>query len=64
MCFKKFLEGVTDEAFCFVRAQQNDGLENALLREALCQSENYASAEFREGLLATKEKRKPDFINA
>jgi len=47
-----------------IRAQQNDGLENALLREALCQSENYASAEFREGLLATKEKRKPDFINA
>jgi enoyl-CoA hydratase len=37
------------------------GLQQALEREALCQSINYASAEFKEGVRAGKEKRKPEF---
>lgn len=36
-------------------------LEHALEREALCQSENYASMEFLEGVSATREKRPPKF---
>lgn len=36
-------------------------LEQALAREAVCQSVNYASAEFAEGLAAIKEKRSPSF---
>ena len=36
-------------------------LRQALEREALCQSINYASAEFAEGISAVKEKRQPRF---
>lgn len=36
-------------------------LEEALQREALCQSINYAGAEFAEGVKAVKEKRPPKF---
>ncbi len=36
-------------------------LTNALTREALCQSINYAGTEFAEGLAAVKEKRVPSF---
>lgn len=36
-------------------------LEAALVREAECQSENYASAEFLEGVRAVREKRSPRF---
>ena len=36
-------------------------LRDALAREALCQSENYAGAEFLEGVEATMAKRKPSF---
>lgn len=36
-------------------------LEAALAREAICQSVNYAGAEFAEGLAAVKEKRSPNF---
>jgi enoyl-CoA hydratase/carnithine racemase len=36
-------------------------LEDALDREAICQSVNYSSPEFAEGLAATREKRKPKF---
>lgn len=36
-------------------------LEDALRREAECQAENYASAEFLEGISAAREKRKPKF---
>ncbi len=39
-------------------------LSNALTREALCQSINYAGAEFAEGLAAVKEKRSPNFSKA
>jgi enoyl-CoA hydratase len=39
-------------------------LKNALNREALCQSINYAGAEFAEGLAAVKEKRLPNFPKA
>lgn len=37
------------------------GLEEALRREAQAQAENYASAEFKEGLTAAREKRPPRF---
>lgn len=36
-------------------------LTSALAREAQCQSVNYASLEFKEGVTATMEKRKPTF---
>ncbi|RMG41511.1 MAG: enoyl-CoA hydratase/isomerase family protein [Candidatus Dadabacteria bacterium] len=36
-------------------------LERALKREAECQAENYASAEFKEGVRAAIEKRAPSF---
>jgi enoyl-CoA hydratase/carnithine racemase len=36
-------------------------LKSALEREALCQSVNYAGAEFAEGVCAVKEKRSPSF---
>ena len=36
-------------------------LRQALEREALCQSVNYSSAEFAEGVAAVKEKRLPNF---
>ena len=36
-------------------------LEENLQREAECQAENYAGAEFREGISAAKEKRPPKF---
>ena len=36
-------------------------LRQALEREAACQSVNYASAEFAEGVAAVKEKRSPNF---
>lgn len=36
-------------------------LEDALIREAECQSENYAHHEFMEGISAAKEKRRPNF---
>jgi enoyl-CoA hydratase/carnithine racemase len=39
-------------------------LANALNREALCQSINYAGIEFAEGLAAVKEKRSPNFPKA
>lgn len=39
----------------------HEHLQAALDREALCQSINYASPEFREGLAAVKEKRLPNF---
>lgn len=39
----------------------NTSLMQALEREALCQSINYASAEFKEGVSAVKEKRRPQF---
>ncbi len=39
-------------------------LEHALAREAVCQSVNYGSAEFAEGLAAVKEKRAPKFSKA
>jgi len=38
-------------------------LQSALAREALCQSINYASPEFAEGLKALKEKRSPNFTS-
>lgn len=38
-----------------------DALEQALLREAKCQAENYASEEFSEGLAAVIGKRKASF---
>lgn len=38
-----------------------EGLDTALQREALCQSVNYAGAEYREGVTATIEKRKANF---
>lgn len=39
-------------------------LTNALTREALCQSINYAGLEFAEGLAAVKAKRSPNFSKA
>lgn len=36
-------------------------LQAALEREALCQSLSYTSEEFKEGIRATREKRKPNF---
>lgn len=39
-------------------------LEQALAREAVCQSVNYAGAEFAEGLAAIKEKRSPRFAKS
>lgn len=46
-----------------LETMRGDGahLEQALAREAICQSVNYASAEFAEGLAAVKEKRLPRF---
>lgn len=38
------------------------GLAAALEREALCQSVNYASTEFAQGVQAAIEKRKPNFV--
>lgn len=40
---------------------ESDILRAALEREAECQAENYASAEFMEGISAAKEKRKAQF---
>lgn len=37
------------------------GLKDSLAREALCQATNYLSAEFKEGVRAVREKRKPVF---
>jgi enoyl-CoA hydratase len=39
----------------------SSGLEAALEREALCQAVNYGSAEFKQGVRAAIEKRKPSF---
>ena len=36
-------------------------IRGALEREALCQSANYASQEFKEGIAAVREKRAPKF---
>ncbi len=40
---------------------EDDRLNRALEREAQCQSVNYASAEFKEGISAIREKRAPKF---
>mmetsp|Transcript_17623 Transcript_17623/g.41372 ORF Transcript_17623/g.41372 Transcript_17623/m.41372 type:complete len:245 (-) Transcript_17623:254-988(-) len=45
-----------------LRAQQNLGLEAALLREASSQAACYASSDFIEGLNAIVEKRAPVFV--
>lgn len=46
-----------------LETMRGDGahLEQALAREAVCQSINYASPEFAEGIAAVKEKRLPNF---
>lgn len=46
-----------------LETMRGDGahLEQALAREAVCQSVNYASPEFAEGIAAVKEKRLPNF---
>jgi enoyl-CoA hydratase/carnithine racemase len=44
--------------------QDLSGLQGALEREADCQSVNYGSAEFAEGLASVKEKRPPNFSKA
>lgn len=46
-----------------VETMRGDGahLDSALAREAVCQSVNYGSAEFAEGITAIKERRSPIF---
>ena len=46
-----------------VETMRGDGahLDSALAREAVCQSVNYGSAEFAEGITAIKERRSPSF---
>lgn len=46
-----------------VESMRNRGstLQSALEREALCQSLSYKSEQFKEGVKATREKRKPQF---
>lgn len=44
-----------------LRADPPPSLRSALEREALCQSVNYASAEFKEGLRAVRDKRATKF---
>jgi enoyl-CoA hydratase len=51
-CIRQLLRSVRSPAIT---------LKDALQREALCQADNYAGAEFLEGVQATMEKRKPTF---
>lgn len=44
-----------------LRSDNCSNLQSALEREALCQSVNYASCEFAEGLKAVQQKRSPKF---
>jgi enoyl-CoA hydratase len=41
--------------------KDRDALESSLRHEAVCQSENYASADFKEGIRAVREKRIPQY---
>ncbi|NDC37739.1 MAG: enoyl-CoA hydratase/isomerase family protein [Proteobacteria bacterium] len=52
LCIRQLLRSVRSPALT---------LQSALQREALCQADNYAGAEFLEGVQATMEKRKPNF---
>ena len=44
-----------------LRMRQNEGLEAAFHREAFAQSICYPTGDLAEGVLAVKEKRKPNF---
>jgi len=44
-----------------LRDKADQGLQQALSREADCQAHNYASADCKEGIAAIVERRKPDF---
>ena len=47
-----------------LRAQTNEGLDRALMREADAQAQSYASSDYAEGLAALVERRKPLFTGA
>lgn len=44
-----------------LRMKQDDGLDQALWREAAAQSHGYSTSDFLEGIQAIREKRKPNF---